>query len=67
MTNINELEDKKPISKEEAQAWVNDILNRSKIIQENSKKWRAAVFAELAVSNPELLEKMKKERPDIFE
>lgn len=69
MTNINELEDniqKKLVTKEEAQEWVTDILNRSKIRQENSKKRRQDLFAELAVSNPEVLEKIKKERPDIF-
>lgn len=69
MTDINELEDniqKNPMTKEEAQAWVKEILNHSKIRQANSKKRRRDLFAELAVSNPEVLEKIKKERSDIF-
>lgn len=67
MSDINELDNtNKQETIEEAKARVQANLKRIKESTENLKKWRKAVFADLKISSPETLEKMKKKNPELF-
>lgn len=70
MTEINELDDKalnsQPKTKDEAIAQRNAIINRCQTGIRNSKTRIKELIVDLEKTAPDLLEKMKKERPDLF-
>ena len=67
MTDINELnQPKKQISNEEFQSLLNDFRATMRTISNNSKNRREQFFKKLRTEDPDLLKRLKQERPDIF-